>query len=162
MKHTYQITGMTCSSCESKVKNNLLILPEVTAVEVSKETNTAIVSMDEHVALSKFQEALGGKHSKYEISDQAHSEIAEETKSFLKTYLPVLLLLGYVSLVSFIASWQNGTINGYLFMRFFMAGFFMAFSFFKLINLQAFAESYAMYDVVAKRFKSWGYFLRIY
>jgi hypothetical protein len=59
--------------------------------------------MDEHVALSKFQEALGGKHSKYEISDQAHSEIAEETKSFLKTYLPVLLLLGYVSLVSFIA-----------------------------------------------------------
>ena len=38
-----------------------------------------------------------------------------------------------------------------------MAGFFLVFSFFKLLNLQGFAESYAMYDVVAKRWKGWGF-----
>ncbi len=43
------------------------------------------------------------------------------------------------------------------FMRFFMAGFFLSFSFFKLINLKGFAESYVMYDIVARRFKSWAY-----
>ena len=31
------------------------------------------------------------------------------------------------------------------------------FSFFKLLNLSGFAESYAMYDVIAKRFLAWGY-----
>ena len=33
-------------------------------------------------------------------------------------------------------------------MQHFMAGFFLVFSFFKLLNLKGFAESYIMYDVV--------------
>lgn len=42
-------------------------------------------------------------------------------------------------------------------MQHFMAGFFIVFSFFKLLNLKGFAESYAMYDVLAKRIPLWGY-----
>ena len=42
-------------------------------------------------------------------------------------------------------------------MQHFMAGFFLVFSFFKLLNLKGFAESYAMYDVIAKRWTGWGY-----
>lgn len=42
-------------------------------------------------------------------------------------------------------------------MQHFMAGFFLTFSFFKLLNLSGFAESYAMYDVIAKRIPVWGY-----
>lgn len=42
-------------------------------------------------------------------------------------------------------------------MSHFMAGFFLVFSFFKLLNLRGFAESYAMYDIVAKRWRGWGY-----
>ena len=38
-----------------------------------------------------------------------------------------------------------------------MAGFFLVFSFFKLLNMKGFAESYAMYDIVAKKWKGWGY-----
>ena len=37
-----------------------------------------------------------------------------------------------------------------------MAGFFIVFSFFKFLNLAGFAESYAMYDVLAKRVKAYG------
>jgi len=44
------------------------------------------------------------------------------------------------------------------FMQHFMAGFFLVFSFFKLLNLSGFADSYAMYDVIAKRIPAWGYF----
>lgn len=43
-------------------------------------------------------------------------------------------------------------------MTHFMAGFFLVFSFFKLLNLKGFAESYAMYDVVAKKVSAWAYF----
>jgi hypothetical protein len=43
------------------------------------------------------------------------------------------------------------------FMRHFMAGFFLVFSFFKLLNLKGFAESYVMYDVIAKKIPIWAY-----
>ncbi|MFI5451529.1 heavy-metal-associated domain-containing protein [Pedobacter sp. UC225_61] len=157
MKHTYQVTGMTCSGCENNVKSSLLLVPDIIDVEVSKDTNSATITMENHVALNSLQNALGGRDSKYQISAQAHSEVLEETKSFFETYKPVLLLFGYVGVISLIASWQNATINGMLFMRFFMAGFFLSFSFFKLINLKGFAESYAMYDIIGKTFKPWGY-----
>ena len=42
-------------------------------------------------------------------------------------------------------------------MQHFMAAFFLVFSFFKLLNLKGFAESYQMYDIVAKRFNGWAY-----
>jgi copper chaperone CopZ len=157
MTHTYQLTGMTCSSCENKVKSNLLILPDVTAVEVSKDANTATISMDKHIGLDTLQQALGGTDSKYQISAAHHSETLEEAKSWAETYKPILLIFGYVTAISLVVSWQANAINYMVFMRIFMAGFFLTFSFFKMLNLKAFAESYAMYDIVAKKFSAWGY-----
>jgi len=157
MTHTYQLIGMTCGGCENKVKNNLLILPEVTAVEVSKDTNSATISMDKHIGIAALQQALGGAESKYQITANNHSELAEETKSWAETYKPILLIFGYVTAISLLVSWKDGNINFMTFMRIFMAGFFLTFSFFKMLNLKAFAESYAMYDIVAKKFSAWGY-----
>ena len=157
MTHTYQLTGMTCSGCENKVKSNLLILPDVTSVEVSKDTNTATISMDKHIGLDTLQQALGGNDSKYQISAPHHNGTLEETKSWTETYKPILLIFGYVTAISLVVSWQDNAINLMVFMRVFMAGFFLTFSFFKMLNLKAFAESYAMYDIVAKKFRAWGY-----
>lgn len=42
-------------------------------------------------------------------------------------------------------------------MRHFMAGFFIVFSFFKLLNLDGFVNSYQMYDILAKRIRAWAY-----
>jgi len=157
MTHTYQLTGMTCGGCENKVKSNLLVLPDVTSVAVSKETNSATISMDKHISLDTLQHALGGAESKYQIAATAHGEVLEDTKSWAATYKPILLIFGYVTAISMLVSWQDGAINFMTFMRIFMAGFFLTFSFFKMLNLKAFAESYAMYDIVAKRFSAWGY-----
>jgi copper chaperone CopZ/uncharacterized membrane protein YphA (DoxX/SURF4 family) len=157
MTHTYQLTGMTCGGCENKVKNNLLILPDITSVEVSKDTNSATISMEKHIGLDTLQEALGGTDSKYQISAVHHSEAIEEAKSWAETYKPILLIFGYVTAISLVVSWQDNTVNFMVFMRIFMAGFFLTFSFFKMLNLKAFAESYAMYDIVAKKFGPWGY-----
>ncbi|MCZ4224125.1 heavy-metal-associated domain-containing protein [Pedobacter rhodius] len=157
MTHTYQLTGMTCGGCENKVKSSLLVLPEVTSVEVSKDTNSATITMDKHVGLNTLQEALGGAESKYQIAATSHIEAFEETKSWAVTYKPILLIFGYVTVISLVVSWQEGAVNFMTFMRIFMGGFFLTFSFFKMLNLKAFAESYAMYDIVAKKFNTWGY-----
>jgi hypothetical protein len=42
-------------------------------------------------------------------------------------------------------------------MQNFMAGFFLTFSFFKILDLKGFAESYASYDIVARHWRTWGY-----
>lgn len=156
MTHTYQITGMTCGSCEAKVKSALLTLPDVESAEVSKQSGTAIITMTKHIALAELQKAIGAKGN-YTISATHHSETTEQAKSWLATYKPVLLIFAYVTVVSFIASFHHGTIHAMHFMQIFMAGFFLTFSFFKMLNLSGFAESYVMYDVIAKRIPAWAY-----
>lgn len=156
MTHTYQLTGMTCSSCEAKVKSSLLMLPNVTAVEVSKADNTATITMDKHISIASLQDAIGGINSKYQIAALHHNEVAEQAKSWIETYKPILLIFFYITIVSGLISWQTnmGLMH---FMQYFMAGFFLVFSFFKMLNLKGFAESYVMYDVVAKQIPAWAY-----
>ncbi|MFC7772587.1 heavy-metal-associated domain-containing protein [Flavobacterium sp. GCM10027622] len=157
MTHEYQITGMTCSSCEAKVKSALFSIPNITNVEVSKETNSAIISMDKHVSLKELQNALTEKDSKYRINVKEHSEIVEQTKSWLETYKPIVLIFGFITVVTLLIQWQSGFFNFMEWMRHFMAGFFLVFSFFKLLNLKGFAESYVMYDVIARKIPAWAY-----
>lgn len=148
---------MTCSSCEAKVKSALLTVNNITNVEVAKETNSAIISMDKHVSLGELQKALTEKDSKYKISAKEHNELAEQTKSWLETYKPVLLIFGFITVVTLLVQWQSGSFDFMEWMRHFMAGFFLIFSFFKLLNLKGFTESYVMYDVIARKVPVWAY-----
>ena len=157
MTHKYNITGMTCTGCEAKVKNSLLLLLDITAVEVSKENNTATIRMEEHIDLNTLQQALNRTGDKYKITALQHSETAEQTKSWFATYKPLLLIFVFITFLSFFSAQMNNQIHWMHFMRNFMAGFFLTFSFFKFLDLKGFAESYAMYDIIAKRFKLWGY-----
>ncbi len=157
MTHTYQVTGMTCSNCEANVRNSLLVLPDITAVNASKDSGTATVTMTKHVALAEMQKALGGENAKYKISAPNHNEIAEQTKSWFETYKPILLIFAYITVISFLAQLGNDHFMGMMWMNHFMAGFFLVFSFFKLLNLSGFAESYVMYDVLARRIPAWSY-----
>ena len=154
MVHTYQITGMTCTSCEEKVKSALLMVENVTKVEVSKEENSATVTMDKHISLDKLQEALS---EKYKISALQHNEIVEQTKSWWETYKPILLIFFYITLITGLVQFTSHHFDWMQWMQHFMAGFFLVFSFFKLLNLKGFTESYIMYDVLAKRIPAWAY-----
>ena len=154
MVHKYQITGMTCTSCESKVKSALLLVENVTTVEVSKEENSATITMNKHITLTDLQKALD---SKYQISAIHHNEMEEQAKSWFETYKPILLIFFYISLITVLIQFKNEKINLMEGMQHFMAGFFLVFSFFKLLNLKGFAESYVMYDVLAKKIPVCGF-----
>lgn len=154
MIHTYQLTGMTCTSCEAKVKSSLERVENVTKVEVSKEDSRVTISMDRHISLSDFQKVLD---TKYTISEIQSNELEDPTKSWFKTYLPILLIFLYISSLTLMIQLKSGEFILMDAMRHFMAGFFLVFSFFKFLNLKGFAESYVMYDVVAKRITVWPY-----
>jgi cation transport ATPase len=157
MTHTYTIEGMTCGSCESKVKSSLLSMPNVLAAEVSNTNNTAVIEMDKHIPLSVFQDALGGETGKYKISATKHDESAEQSKNWFTVYKPIILIFGYILVITVLIQFIHGSFNWMQWMSHFMAGFFLVFSFFKLLNLKGFAESYAMYDIIAMRWSGWGY-----
>jgi copper chaperone CopZ len=133
MTHTYKVTGMTCGGCEAKVKGNLLMVPHITSVEVSKGSQSATIIMDKHVGLSTLQQSLG---EKYKISAQEHHEEAEQAKSWLSIYKPILLIFGYITAIAFIVGSNHGNFHWMAAMNAFMAGFFLTFSFFKLLDLR--------------------------
>lgn len=145
---------MTCTSCEAKVKSALLMLDSVTTVEVSLADNSVTITMDKHIALSDLQKVLD---SKYQISATHHSETLEQSKSWFITYKPVLLIFFYITIVTTLIQVGNHHVDFMQWMRHFMAAFFLVFSFFKMLNLRGFAESYVMYDVIARKIPSWSY-----
>lgn len=157
MTHIYQLTGMTCANCEDKVKSSLLQLPDIISVAISKDDNTATIEMEKHISLHALQHAIGGENSKYQISTLYHNEVAEQTKSWLEIYKPLLVIFAFITGLSLFASSINNEIHWMDFMNYFMAGFFITFSFFKLLDLKGFAESYSMYDLLANKFKPYGF-----
>jgi copper chaperone CopZ len=153
---------MTCSGCEYAVKSYLQKLPDVESVEVSKDTGIATIEMRKHIPLEDLQNALA-VNNKYQISEDDNQltvdsgQLVVEKDNWFATYKPLFILFSIITIVSFVASYTNGTVQPILWMRYFMAGFFLCFSYFKLINLKGFADSYSMYDIVAKRIKAWGF-----
>ncbi|MEO8173279.1 MAG: cation transporter [Sediminibacterium sp.] len=161
MTHTYKISGMTCGSCQKKVQNLLSAVPGIKNVAIDLAAGKATVEMDKHISTDILQAALKD-HPKYQLSEdivkpvvEAYTE--EPGKSWVATYRPLLILFGYITAISLIAAKSTTNFNPWEFMRVFMAGFFISFSFFKLLDIRGFADSYAMYDIVAKRFRAWGY-----
>ena len=81
----------------------------------------------------------------------------ENRPSFISTYKPLLLVFAYILLVTLLVEFSHDAFQLHRFMPNFMTGFFLVFSFFKLLDLQGFAKSYAMYDLGAKYFPAYAY-----
>jgi copper chaperone CopZ len=163
MTHTYQVSNITCGGCIAKVTGLLEKLPNVTAVSVNLE-GQAQITMSSHIITADLQAALVD-YPKYQLSEKSvvmplkPALVAEddEVRGFFETYKPILLILGYILLVTMAVQFNSPSFDWMQWMQHFMAGFFLIFSFFKLLNLKGFAESYAMYDVLAKKMPTWGY-----
>lgn len=146
---------MTCSGCEAKVKWLLEQTSGVTAAVVNLTSGEARLDMQAHVLLADLQQALKD-YTKYQITEQVAETVAVPA-SWLTTYKPILLIFAFISGITLLIEARSGAFDSMRWMGHFMAGFFLVFSFFKLLNLRAFADSYAGYDIVARRWRSWGY-----
>ncbi|MDR9446345.1 MAG: heavy-metal-associated domain-containing protein [Balneolaceae bacterium] len=113
------------------------------------------------------EKPLPGDPPKTADVNSAHAVSAREPaqqRGFIETYKPLLLIVGFIALTSTMVQIDPtqpmaglATLEPMLWMRHFMAGFFLAFSFFKLLNISGFASSYRMYDWIARKFPAWGF-----
>lgn len=166
---TYPLTGMHCGACVRKIQAALAPLAE--SVDVSLQPPQAVLT-GPRVGLAALQAAVATAGA-YSLAvpakalaspaapvpgSAAHTDAAstDAAVSWFATYRPLLLLLAYVLAASVLVQIPSGKVGGMETMRFFMAGFFIAFSFFKLLDIRAFADAYAGYDLLAARWHGWG------
>jgi copper chaperone CopZ len=148
---------MTCNGCENSINKILSTIPDVKNAQASKDSGTVTFESERKVSIDEISALLPTKYT-IEQDTKENSKKDIELNSWFKSYKPILLVFMYLSIVSMLAAYQTSGVNKFhAWMNYFMAGFFIVFSFFKLLNLEGFAESYAMYDIVAKRWKFWGY-----
>lgn len=150
---SFEITGMTCAGCAAKVRSLLAGVKGIDSVEVDLEGARVSVDAAKPIALTAISEALQG--TKYSAGITVQPFV--ESKFSLRTYYPLALVIGFITMVASITSFREGAFDAMGFMAHFMAGFFLAFSFFKLLDLRGFAESYAGYDLLAMRWKAYGF-----
>lgn len=92
-----------------------------------------------------------------ELSKNTHHESSHhsETESELKDYLPLIIIIGLITVVASLTSLNSATLVSFI--EHFMIGFFLVFAGFKLIDLEGFAQGYSTYDLLAMRWFNYGY-----
>jgi cation transport ATPase len=159
MKHIYTVTGMTCNGCRASVEEKLNAISDVTNALVDLEKGEAIIEMDKHISLDTLQRALP---SKYAISEKTERNIfksssitMEEEKTELQQLFPLFLIFGFITTAAILLNVSPWHGSG--FMLDFMGLFYVVFSFFKLLDLKGFPESFKMYDPLAKVLPVYGW-----
>lgn len=160
MKHTYKITGMTCEGCKAKVEKELKNVAGVTDVSVNLEKAEAEVTMKHHIETTTLKNALP---EKYELSEKkeknvfasASTAVPEEEKSKWQQLRPLFLILGYITVAAVLLNYRAWNLGEAMFD--FMGLFYIVFSFFKLLDLKGFPDSFRMYDPLAKVVPAYGW-----
>ncbi len=87
------------------------------------------------------------------------TRIAETPKleSNLKKFLPLIIIFSSIFLFTLITSIFHGSLDIVFSMRMMMGSFFAIFGLFKIFNLNAFADAYNTYDILAKRSRAYAF-----
>ncbi|MEK9740592.1 MAG: heavy metal-associated domain-containing protein [Flavobacteriaceae bacterium] len=149
MRIDLNISGMTCENCKKYVTDHLNALPEVNSAIVDLVKGQANLEVSTSIPIEKIQKTLGLKYSVSIRSEKVEgSKIQSPTK--LKSLFPlflvfVYLILGTLMLHLIAPSTFNTTMHR------FMGLFFITFSFFKFLDFNGFAPSFARYDPLASK-----------
>lgn len=150
-------TNLRCAACLAKVKPVLDADPAVTdwAVDLASPGKTLTVSGASRAHVDVLLNSVGyATTGETPVPPEPTTPAPDEKPA---SYYPLALIVGYVAAAALLFEASQSSFDAMRAMRHFMAGFFLVFSAFKLLDLHAFADSYQMYDVVAKRLPVYGF-----
>lgn len=172
---TYALTGLHCNACVGRITKSLESLASTVVVSLQPMQVVLTDAKADFKTLEAAVESAGkyrllpnqasNTHPAQAIRAQAAPQtIASKaaTPGWMATYSPLLLIVTYILGGSVLVQVGVDGVDGLGkvttmdTMRYFMAGFFLVFSFFKLLDINAFANAYAGYDLLAKRWRDWG------
>ncbi len=147
MVFIYTIEGMHCSKCIEKIKavldehvNIIQLTLQPPELHVEAQKAPSLKTLNQHIASA----------GKYRLKTQ-------QKNSIVHTYYPLFIIVGYITAIAALNNVHRSSMNELGFMNQFMAGFFLVFSGFKLLDIKGFATGYATYDLLAKHWHGYGF-----
>jgi hypothetical protein len=149
MKHQFR-TNLNCQNCVAAVR------PHLDAAGLrSWDVNTAdpnkILSVDGDPAAARRAVQAAG----FAVLEELTPALAPPAEP-RSSYRPVLLLVGLLALGTALLEFADGHWHWHRAMPRFMGGFFVAFAYFKLLDIGAFAAAFSTYDLIAARLPGYG------
>lgn len=166
MRTEYAVEGMHCQSCVAKVTNALRSVPGVTSTTVALDEGRAVVETETPPDDAQLRDAVEAAGD-YELKPMATTAARDATSanhepdtidsSPKESLYPLFLIVGYILATVLLIAWATNDWRVEPIMRHFMAGFFLVFSFFKMLDLRGFVSAYRMYDLPARAFGPWAW-----
>lgn len=152
-------TDLRCGACVESIRPLFDSEPGVKRWTADVSTPDKLLTVEGNdISAKRVGELLQAKGYHVLAEVTAPSPPIVSTASEPKTsYYPLLLILLFLIGGTALVEVGDGKFDPMRAMRHFMAGFFLVFGFFKLLNVPAFADAYRGYDVVAKAWPGWGY-----
>jgi hypothetical protein len=159
-------TDLRCGACVESIRPLFDAEPGVKHWSADVSTPDKLLTVEGNdVSAKRVGELLNAKGyhilgepavsaARVETTQAADAAGSPEPKT---SYYPLLLILLFLIGGTALVEVGAGAFDPMRAMRHFMAGFFLVFGFFKLLNVPAFADAYRGYDVVAKAWPGWGY-----
>ncbi len=152
LHRTYAIEGISCSGCVKAIEQVLTEIPKLKVVEISQDPAQVTLEMPSGTPLQQLNQALSVAGD-YKLSGNPPDH--EEAQSAY-SYRPLILIFSFLTLAVTLEQWGLINIDIPLALKHFMGGFFLIFSFFKFLDLKGFAAAYGGYDIIAKKFPTYG------
>lgn len=84
-----------------------------------------------------------------------NEEANKSSEKVSNNYNPLIIVLGLIFIASLAIAYPSFNLRTII--SSFMAGFFLVFAGFKLVDLKGFAEGYSTYDLLARKWFAYGY-----
>src|SRR5437762_3012578 len=146
-------TNLRCGGCVQTIAPLLNGAPGIASWKADVESPDRLLTVEGDDVERPRVEALLGKAGYLVLGEVPRAAppapvapLVEKTSLF-----PLALIVGYILGVVVLVELTSGSFERPRAMTHFMAGFFLVFSFFKLLDLTAFADAYQMYALLAAR-----------
>lgn len=163
-QQAFEVKGMHCGGCAGKIRTALLAVSGVSEARVSHESGAVDVDTEMEIdpaVLVKAIESAGDytathiERSEDQPREASHEHAMEEPAK--ESLYPLFLIVGFIAGVTLLIAYSDGVWSIETMMRHFMAGFFLVFSFFKMLDTPGFVSAYRGYDLIAKKVPVWGW-----
>lgn len=158
MIQSFNLHGMTCTGCKASVEKQIAAIHRISKVEADLTNATVTFQSDKKITVKDLQKVLPNKYKVTESKKQLNvrlDDVGENDRSIFLQLYPLFLIFFFITTASVLLSVDAW--NASAFMQNFMGLFYVVFSFFKFLDVKGFANSFKMYDPLAKKIKGYGF-----
>jgi copper chaperone CopZ len=147
MEQIIHVEGMTCQGCATSIEKAISRLPTVESVSANPKTGVVAILKQSPVHPDEIKAVLPPK---YALIDKPVSS-PSKVKQLFPLGLIFLFLIGGTTVIHYPIFERQAVLPD------FMGLFFVVFSFFKLLDLKGFQQSFRRYDPLAKSLPLYGW-----